>query len=200
MSGSTRSCAPELKVIRTATRVARTLAVIAALPLALAFTAALAGDAPPLPAQVTSLAPNLHVQGGGELRFLGISVYDCYYWGSDRGWTHDGTYALDLHYHVSLNGARIAERSVSEIARLGYGTPEQRARWGEKMKGIFTNVDKDDRLTGINLPGGVVRYFHNGNAIGDIADPGFARAFFGIWLDPKTSESDFRQVLLGEKK
>ena len=68
------------------------------------------------------------------------------------------------------------------------------------MKRIFPNVDQNDRLTGVNLPGGVVRYFHNGKPIGDIADPGFSRAFFGIWLDPKTSELDFRQLLLGEKK
>ena len=42
-----------------------------------------------------------------------------------------------------------------------------------------------------------MRYFHNGTPIGEIADPGFAQAFFGIWLDPKSSRADFRQKLLG---
>jgi Chalcone isomerase-like len=168
--------------------------------LALAGVPAFAADAPPLPAQVMSLAPNLQVQGGGELTFLGISVYDCYYWSPSHGWTQDGTFALDIHYHRTLDGARIAERSVSEIARMGYGTEEQRVRWGDAMKRIFPSVNKGDRLTGVNLPGGIVRYFHNGTPIGDIADPGFSRAFFGIWLDPKTSELTFRQQLLGLKK
>ena len=173
-----------------------------ALALALAMTAArgCAMDAPPLPPRVVELVPNLKVQGGGELTFFGISVYDGYYWSPGRGWSNDGPFALDLHYHRALDGAKIAERSVEEITKLGYGTAEQRARWGREMKRVFPDVRRGDRLTGVNLPGGVVRYFYNGKPIGDIADPGFAQAFFGIWLDPKTSQRDFRQTLLGEKR
>ena len=176
-------------------------------PLALAFALILAMtavpthavNAPPLPPQVALLAPNLKVQGGGELTFFGISVYDGYYWSPTRGWAQDGPFALDLHYHRALDGEKIAERSVGEITKLGYGTAEQRLRWGEEMKRVFPDVRRGDRLTGVHLPGGVVRYFLNGKSIGEIADPGFARAFFGIWLDPKTSQLDFRQMLLGEK-
>jgi hypothetical protein len=171
-----------------------------ALSLAMTAVSARAIEAPPLPSQVLALAPNLKVQGGGELKFFGISVYDGYYWSPTRGWTQDGPFALDLHYHRALDGAKIAERSVSEIAKLGYGTLEQRVRWGEEMRRMFPDVRRGDRLTGVNLPGGIVRYFHNGKSIGEIADPGFARAFFAIWLDPKTSDVDFRQALLGEQR
>ena len=195
MSASIRSSVPD----RAARIPAAWLPVAFALALAVTAAAGRTVDAPPLPSQVLALAPNLKVQGGGELTFFGISVYDGYYWSPTRGWTQDGPFALDLHYHRALDGAKIAERSVSEIAKLGYGTREQRARWGEEMRRMFPDVRRGDRLTGVNLPGGVVRYFHNGKSIGEIADPGFARAFFGIWLDPKTSESGFRQLLLGEK-
>ena len=170
-----------------------------ALMLTMTPVASHAVNAPPLPPQVALLAPNLKVQGGGELTFFGISVYDGYYWSPTRGWAQDGPFALDLHYHRALDGEKIAERSVGEITKLGYGTAEQRLRWGEEMKRVFPDVRRGDRLTGIHLPGGVVRYFLNGKSIGEIADPGFARAFFGIWLDPKTSQLDFRQMLLGEK-
>jgi hypothetical protein len=196
MSASTHSSASEIAALFPA----------ACLPLAFALSLAMttpsvrAADAPPLPAQVMALAPDLKVQGGGELRFFGISVYDGYYWSPTHGWTQDGPFALDLHYHRALDGAKIAERSSSEIAKLGYGTAEQRYRWGEAMRRMFPDVHRGDRLTGVNLPGGIVRYFHNGKSIGEIADPGFARAFFGIWLDPKTSESEFRHKLLGEKR
>jgi hypothetical protein len=195
MSASTRSSA-----VDGADRLsAAWLRLAFALALAVTALSAHAVDAPPLPSQVLSIAPNLKVQGGGELTFFGISVYDGYYWSPTHGWTQDGPFALDLHYHRALEGAKIAERSVSEIAKLGYGTREQRARWGEEMRRMFPDVRRGDRLTGVNLPGGVVRYFHNGKSIGEIADPGFAQAFFGIWLDPKTSEGGFRQLLLGEK-
>ena len=196
MSASTRSSASD----RANRLSAAWLPLAFALALAVTAVSARAVDAPPLPSQVLALAPNLKVQGGGELTFFGISVYDGYYWSPTRGWTQDGPYALDLHYHRALDGAKIAERSVSEIAKLGYGTREQRTRWGEEMRRMFPDVRRGDRLTGVNLPGGVVRYFHNGKSIGEIADPGFAQAFFGIWLDPKTSEADFRQLLLGEKR
>ena len=196
MSASTRSSASD----RANRLSAAWLPLAFALALAVTAVSARAVDAPPLPSQVLALAPNLRVQGGGELTFFGISVYDGYYWSPTRGWTQDGPYALDLHYHRALDGAKIAERSVSEIAKLGYGTREQRTRWGEEMRRMFPDVRRGDRLTGVNLPGGVVRYFHNGKSIGEIADPGFAQAFFGIWLDPKSSEADFRQLLLGEKR
>ena len=196
MSASTRSSASD----RANRLSAAWLPLAFALALAVTAVSARAVDAPPLPSQVLALASNLKVQGGGELTFFGISVYDGYYWSPTRGWTQDGPYALDLHYHRALDGAKIAERSVSEIAKLGYGTREQRTRWGEEMRRMFPDVRRGDRLTGVNLPGGVVRYFHNGKSIGEIADPGFAQAFFGIWLDPKSSEADFRQLLLGEKR
>jgi hypothetical protein len=196
MSANTRSSASD----GAARPLAAFLPLVFALVLAVTAAPARAVNAPPLPPQVLELAPNLKVQGGGELTFFGISVYDGYYWSPARGWSQDGPFALDLHYHRALDGAKIAERSVSEIAKLGYGTTEQRSRWGEEMRRMFPDVRRGDRLTGVNLPGGVVRYFHNGKSIGEIADPGFARAFFGIWLDPKTSQLDFRQLLLGEKR
>ena len=194
MSANTRSSATESAMWRPA--------ALLALALALAMTPAhgYAVNAPPLPPLVMELVPNLEVQGGGELTFFGISVYDGYYWSPGRGWAKDKPFALDLHYHRALDGAKIAERSVDEITKLGYGTVEQRARWGREMQRVFPNVRRGDRITGVNLPGGVVRYFYNGKSIGEIADPGFAHAFFGIWLDPKSSQLDFRQLLLGEKR
>jgi hypothetical protein len=193
MSGNTRSSRAD--ALRRATRVG---AVVVALTVP-AFVMAdhVRVDAPTLPPAVTALAQGLKAQGGGELRFFGFPVYDAWYWGPGHDWTMAAPFALDLHYHRQLSGASIAERSVDEIARLGLGTPGDRARWGDAMRGIFPDVRAGDRLTGVFLPPGVVRYFRNGLPIGEIADPAFARAFFGIWLDPGTSRADFRAKLLG---
>jgi hypothetical protein len=107
---------------------------------------------------------------------------------------------MQLVYHRSLVGARIAERSVEEIAKLGYGTPEQRTRWGELMKRFFVDVVGGDHITGVNLPQLGVRYYYNGKLLGEIPDREFAKAFFAIWLDPRTSEPELRRRLLGEAK
>lgn len=170
-------------------------AALTALLLALAPFAS--GAAPPLPHAVQEAAPGLAVKGGGVFTWFGIAVYDGWYWTAARGWPSEDAYALDLVYHRDLDGARIAQRSQDEIARLGYGTPEQRARWGALMSRIFPDVRKGDRLTGVHAAAGRVRYFLNGRPIGTIEEPGFAHAFFGIWLDPKSSRADFRDKLLG---
>ena len=174
----------------------RAIALACALVL-LTGTASARTSPPPLPPTVMSLAPTMKAQGGGLLTFFGISVYDGWYWSAAPGWPQAGPYALDLHYHRNLDGAKIAERSVDEIARLGFGNTADRARWGAAMTRVFPDVKPGDRLTGIDVGNSVVRYFHNGKPIGDIGDAGFAEAFFGIWLHPKTSRADFRQKLLG---
>jgi len=100
--------------------------------------------APALPAAVTALVPNLESKGGGDLTFLGMSVYSAYFYCVDRarcGWSPEQPFALQLVYHRSLVGAMIAERSVDEIARLGYGTPDQRAGWGALMKQRVVSID-----------------------------------------------------------
>jgi hypothetical protein len=158
-------------------------------------------NAPPLPAAVTSLVPNLDAKGGGELTFMGLSVYGAYFYCVDRArcrWSPEQPFAMQLVYHRSLVGAKIAERSVEEIAKLGYGTPDQRARWGALMKQFFVDVVDGDRITGLNLPLSGIRYYYNGKLLGEILDREFAKAFFGIWLDPRTSEPALRKKLLSE--
>lgn len=201
MSASTRSnAASRLAGDQAASRVGNLATVVAALLIAacsFALTRPALAAAPPLPAMVAELAPGMRLLGGGEMRMLGLSVYDGWYWAGTREYSTAQPFALDLHYHRALDGARIAERSVAEIEKLGYGTPAERSRWAAAMKAIFPSVDKGDRLTGVNLPALGARFFHNGRPIGDVADPSFARAFFGIWLDPRTSRPDFRERLLG---
>ena len=154
---------------------------------------------PQLPETVAATAPEVRLQGGGELRYFGLSIYDGFYWSPVRAFSVEQPFALDLHYHRDLKGHGIAERSIDEIRKLGVGSPDEQSRWLEAMRRLFPDVSKGDRLTGVNVPGRGAKFFHNGAPIGEIADTQFARAFFGIWLDPKTSRPDFRRLLLGER-
>ena len=160
----------------------------------------MADRAPPLPSSVVALAPDLKAQGGGELTFFGLSVYDGWYWSPARGWPHSAPYALDLHYHRSLDGAKIAaaQRRRDREARLRNARRAHALGRADGERSSPTCA-RGDRLTGVYTGAGAVRYFHNGKPIGEIAEPGFAKAFFGIWLDPKTSRTDFREKLLGQR-
>ncbi len=154
--------------------------------------------APGLPTEVARIAPGVALRGGGDFRWFGFHVYDGFLWAAPGDDPRDGTFVLDLHYRRSLDGEKIAERSAHEIEKLGYGTPSERERWSRFMLGLFPDVRDGDRLTGVHLPGRGVRFFHNGRPIGETDDPAFARAFFAIWLDPRTSQPAFRRTLLGQ--
>jgi hypothetical protein len=149
--------------------------------------------------------------GRGTLRFLGMRVYEALLWvpsqasaasaASERAGAlsapFDRDFALELVYAMELSGARIAERSDVEIGRSPErGTPAQRARWLERMRAIFPDVRAGDRIVGVYRVNGPSRFFLNGKPIGEVDDPAFGRAFFGVWLDAKTSEPALREALL----
>lgn len=147
--------------------------------------------------------------GRGTLRFLGMRVYEAVLWVPGAGSSTSGEraaanpppldrdFALELVYAVDLSGVRIAERSDQEIARQpDRGSPAQRVRWLERMRAIFPDVRAGDRIKGLYRVDGPTRFFLNGKPLGDIDDPMFGRAFFGIWLDARTSEPALREALL----
>jgi hypothetical protein len=183
--------------MRAAVTAALCAGALAALPASIACANHRAVDAPPLEPAVAALAPGLKPQGAGEMRHFGFAICDGWYWAPDHRYSPEQPFVLDLRYVRNLSGAGIAKRSGEEIEKLGIGTVAERAAWIAAMERIFPDVAKGDHLTGLNLPPGSVRYFHNGKAVGAIDDPAFARAFFAIWFDPRTSRPDFRRELLG---
>jgi hypothetical protein len=136
--------------------------------------------------------------GQGVLRFFGLRVYEARLWAlaGSASELFDRELFLELRYALSLNGVRIADRSVDEMKRIGRGSDAQHARWGERMRSLFPDVVAGDRLLGHYVPRGPSRFFFNDRPVGLIDDPEFGPAFFGIWLDPRTSEPAMRAELL----
>ena len=83
--------------------------------------------------------------------------------------TRDGR--NDWFPHVSPDGAR--------VVYISYGD----------------DVKPGDHILGVYRPDGA-RFYQDDRLIGAIGVPGFAEAFFGIWLDARTSAPDLRQALL----
>ncbi len=154
-----------------------------------------------LPPAVAAQLPEVRVRGGGELTFLGLSIYDARLFrdASARGdVSADERFALELTYKRRLYGRLIAERSVEEMTKLGYGSEAQRTRWRVLLQKMIPDVNDGDSITAVNLPKRSVCFYRNAAPIGTIEDPEFARAFFAIWFDPRTSEPVLRRQLLGE--
>lgn len=154
-----------------------------------------------------SLAPvgyantdELRLHGQGTLRWLGLKIYDAQLFApaqfsAER--TFERPFALELTYARNFSGQSIAERSLEEIKKLGIGDATRHGRWLAQMQAIFPNVSSGDRLRGVHQPGQGVLFYKNGQRIGAIDDQDFSRAFFSIWLGPKTAEPLLRDKLLG---
>ena len=188
---------------RRALRRACSAAVALALaPLAAVCTPARAQpSARDLPPPARAALPEGRVAGSGRLTYFGLHVYDAHLYvppGFDPQRFADQPFALELAYARKLDGRLIAERSRDEMARLGAGSDGQRERWLAAMTRLFPDVDKDRRLLGINLPGVGARFYADDRPLGTVDDPAFARAFFAIWLDEKTSEPRLRAQLLAQ--
>jgi hypothetical protein len=79
---------------------------------------------------------------------------------------------------------------------VGSFTDAQAQTWQAAMRALFPNVGPGERITGINLPGVGAEFWVNGQRVGAVHDSAFARLFFGIWLDERTSEPKMRSQLL----
>ncbi|GAB4551626.1 MAG: chalcone isomerase family protein [Rhizobacter sp.] len=170
-----------------------TLAALACLPFS-TFA-----QTSPQPSELSAL-PGARLRGQGRLTFLGLNVYSAKLWVTDSFKPDDfisHPVALELEYARSLVGSLIAERSLTEMKRVGEVPAEKAEPWLAAMTQLFPDVNKGDRITGLHQPGEGMRFFFNGKPRGDVRDAAFARLFTGIWLSPRTSEPKLRQALLG---
>jgi hypothetical protein len=134
-----------------------------------------------------------------RLRVWGFEVYDARLWtpvGFRHGQYTQFSFALELLYLRRLEGVAIASRSIDEMRRVGSFSDAQAQSWLGAMRELFPNVAAGERITGINLPGVGAEFWVNGQRVGVVKDPAFARLFFGIWLDERTSEPKMRDQLL----
>jgi hypothetical protein len=169
------------------------------LAMLMATNAALA--AAPVPAYVAEHLSQPRLAGQGPFKWFGLRIYDAELWVGDKGYQgYQGgaPFVLDLRYARRLEGIKIAEASADEMAKLGAGTPAQRAVWLARMKEIFPDVKEGSHIGGVFLPTGGARFYLDGKPLAAVPDPEFARAFFAIWLDPNTSAKGLRAALLKE--
>lgn len=169
-----------------------------ALALLSALALAPVARAQVLPPAAVPLVPQVREAGQGRLTWWGLHIYDARLYVSGATFRAGEPFALALRYARDFEGRRIADTSRDEMRRLGFGNEADHRRWHDAMLALFPDVRRGDELTGVSVPDRGAVFFHNGRRIGAVEDPAFARAFFAIWLDPRTRAGELRQHLLGE--
>lgn len=152
-------------------------------------------ESPPAPPARYALQP----VGQGTLSWFGLRVYDAALWAPDGTLDFSRPFALVVRYARALDGAEIAARSIEEIERLGAGSPAQREAWAARLRAAIPDVAAGDQIAGVHRPAEGARFYLNGRLLGEVDDPAFSRAFFSIWLDPRTSVPELRAALIGAR-
>ena len=142
------------------------------------------------------------LRGQANMRWFGLLLYEARLWTLDafdsKHWA-DQRFALELVYARSFDGAKIAQASL-ELMQAQHGKAAERDhQWLAWMQQSFPNIQAKDRLLGLHQGAKEgCRFVHNRQVRLDIPDAHFAKAFFGIWLDPRTTEPALRRSLIGE--
>jgi hypothetical protein len=147
------------------------------------------------PLNVPQHLSSAKLQGSGRLTWWGLHIYDAAFY--RVGSPSSPEFALDIRYQKSFSGKAIASRSVEEMKRIGV-PDEQAAQWGKELTSFLPNVEPGQTLTAIYAPRQGTTFYYEGKQIAQVPGSDFPKAFFGIWLDPKTSAPKLRAELLGQ--
>jgi hypothetical protein len=144
--------------------------------------------------------PSARLVGEGDFSVFGFRLYRAQLWSERVPVDYDERFALHLTYTRSIKGKRLADTGIDEIRRQAAASipSETLERWRDDMLRAFGDVEPGDQLSAVFLPGKGVRFYSGERETGEFDDPAFARAFFGIWLDPSTRAPSLRKHLLGE--
>lgn len=150
--------------------------------------------------------PDARRLGSGEMRVLGFSIYSAQFWSprliAGGPLDADVPFALELTYSRAVSRDDLVEASIKEIRRLSPNSvnSELMARWEWEMQQAFVDVRAGDRITGVYIPKEGARFYVGEKLRHVVKGDAFAKAFFAIWLDPRTRNPELRAQLLGAAK
>jgi hypothetical protein len=183
--------------MRTSPRFAGLLCSVA---IALTLLGGPSAVASTLPPPVVDQGYALRKVGGGELKWLGMSIYDASLWTSSgryAGFGGNDTVALSLWYQRAFTRDDLISITETAWRRLGQPDSAQRARWLAELQLAWSDVAPGENVTTVVVPGGPTRFYDQRGRFAQVDDPAFGPAFLAIWLDPRSVVRDLRRQLLG---
>ncbi len=148
--------------------------------------------------EILSLLPGASVVGRGILSYLFWDVYEATLYAPNGRWDPNRPFFLEIKYYRPIKGLDIADRSIEEMEKQGFKNRRDLSQWRTQMKNIFPDVKEGSVLTAVYVPEKNETIFYSKTQmLGYIEGDKFSKAFFGIWLDKKTSQPTLRKSLLG---
>lgn len=187
---------------------ARLLLVLCGLGISTAAQAANA-TASPAPNNTTDNLPPAPISQN-DIR-LGQSTYDWFWiklysaelWAPNRVQTMDQLwqtpFALSLTYDIRIKPAKLAQVTLEQMEHQAPVAPDVAERWVQQLTQLYPPIAKGTTLIGLYDPKGRMALYRDGQLLGEMQDGDFAKRFFQIWLDARSSYPKNRLQLLGWK-
>ncbi|WP_297188118.1 chalcone isomerase family protein [uncultured Porticoccus sp.] len=147
--------------------------------------------------QAVPVPDRLHSVGHAELRVFFMKIYRAeLYSASGRYEKLQGPLMLRLTYRRDISNTRLVSETRKQIGDL---PDEQLDRWMTRLANMWPNLAEGDELTFYMDPEGRGHFHHNGQYIGSLEDPVFAKAFLNIWLADDSAYPKLTRKLRGER-
>ena len=108
-------------------------------------------------------------------------------------------FALSLTYDISIRPAKLAQVTLEQMEHQAPVAPDVAERWVQQLTKLYPPIAKGTTLIGLYNPAGRMALYCDGKLLGEIQESDFAKRFFEIWLDARSSYPKNRLQLLGWK-
>ncbi|MCY0389078.1 chalcone isomerase family protein [Robbsia sp. Bb-Pol-6] len=106
------------------------------------------------------------------------------------------SFALDFEYVKPCTGQGVADSVRTQMADMGIAATPQIQAWYERLRTLLPDLRAADHLTAVFQPQHGTRFYRNGEPFGAVPGQAFARAYFGIWLNPASTVPGLRAQLM----
>ncbi|RJG48139.1 chalcone isomerase family protein [Motilimonas pumila] len=139
----------------------------------------------------------LKAVGQGEMQWLFISLYQAKLYSVDGQYKAKSyPHALDITYEVDIDKEDLVSATQDQWGKLSF-EGQKYQRWLGQLSSIWPDIKSGDKLTFVVTDNSHSQFYHNGELLASLEQPGFADAFLAIWLSPNTSRPALRKQLLG---
>lgn len=148
----------------------------------------------------TPVINQLQTVGQGEMQWLFIDLYQAKLYAKGGEYrAHSYPHALDIAYRIDIDKEDLVTATQEQWQQLSF-EGQRYQRWLSQLSQIWPDIKSGDKLTFVVTDENTSRFYHNGELLSSLNQPGFADAFLAIWLSPNTSRPDLRRQLLGLDK
>lgn len=137
------------------------------------------------------------VAGTARLKVMFWNVFDAELYAPSGEFDPEKPFALSLTYLRKLDGQKIVDKTIQEIAKQGGIDKAVLDDWNAQLMALIPDVDKGTTITGVQTSSLQTILYRDGQRLGRIDDAEFTRRFFNIWLGEQTSEPQLREELIG---